>query len=64
MYRKYSGTSLAKRTKLIHQLHSVMKKLLNLSFAAAFLASCAPQQPANQFTLSGTISGVDGQYIY
>lgn len=64
MFRNISGTSLAKRTKLIHQLHSIMKKLLNLSLAAAFLASCAPQQPTNQFTLNGTISGVDGQYIY
>lgn len=38
------------------------KKILGMSIL--LLASCAPQQPSNQFTLNGSIEGVDGQYVY
>lgn len=40
-----------------------MKKFAILG-AAALLASCAGNQPKDQYTLNGTIQGVDGQEIY
>lgn len=39
------------------------KLLLSTAMAATLMAACS-QQPANQFTLKGTINGMENEYIY
>ena len=39
------------------------KQLLCAALAAALCAACA-QQPKDRFTLSGSVEGMDGQYVY